>query len=222
MPAWRDIPIFVIDFEGAVRTGVVEYGVAEMLHGEIKACFSRLCRPLADLSAQDTRLHGIATGDAADCAPFADEWERFRDWRARGVFAAHHAAVEQGLLKGQWSYPPASPDYLHRRETADWGPWIDTRRLYEVVYPELESYQLGALVDRFGQSPELRELVQTHCPPRRRKAHCALYDALASALLLRRLTQEPGFEAVSIEWLLEHSLPSNEKKQAARQGDLFG
>ncbi|MGE9295019.1 MAG: exonuclease domain-containing protein [Puniceicoccales bacterium] len=221
MPHWREIPIYVIDFEGAARTGVVEYGVAEMSGGEVVACHTRLCRPLENLSAQDTRLHGIAQCDTRDADPFADEWERFRDWRAQGVFAAHHAAVEQGLLKGQWSYPPASMDWLRGGAVADWGPWIDTRRLYEVIYPDLDSYQLGALVDCFALQSELDALGERHCPDGRRKAHCALYDALASALLLKRLAAEPGFESMSIEWLLEHSLPSNAKKQAARQGDLF-
>ncbi|GHC12250.1 3'-5' exonuclease [Cerasicoccus arenae] len=221
MPSWRDIPVYVIDFEGAPKTGVVEYGVVEMRGGGVASTSTRLCRPRDELTSQDTRLHGIAQSDVSDCAPFADEWERFRDWRGGGVFGAHHAAVEQGLLKQQWNYPPASPDYLGGGRVADWGPWVDTRRLYEVVYPGLESYQLGALIERFALQSELAALAESHCPEKRQRAHCALYDALASALLLLRLLAEPGYEDASIGWLLEHSLPSAEKKQAARQGDLF-
>ncbi|WP_309380199.1 3'-5' exonuclease [Cerasicoccus frondis] len=221
MAHWADIPIYVIDFEGATKTGVVEYGVVELCNGKIASTATRLCAPMAELTLRDTRLHGIAQRDVSNCAPFADEWERFRNWRGQGVFGAHHASVEQGLLKQQWSYPPTSPDSLHGGKVADWGPWVDTRRLYEVVYPDLESYKLGALVACFALQSKLEELAHEHCPDSRRKAHCALYDALASALLLQRLGAEPGFEAMTIAWLLEHSLPSHEKRQAAQQQQLF-
>lgn len=221
MPHWRDIPIYVVDFEGSTKSGVVEYGVVEWCRGGIQDTASRLCRPLENLTQEDTRLHGIAQHDAAPCVPFADEWDRFRAYRRDGVLAAHHASVEHGFLKRQWSFPPASMDLLRGAMRADWGPWIDTRRLYEVVYPDLDSYQLGALVECFALKEGLNAASQRYCPDGRRKAHCALYDALASTLLLERLLAEDGFENASIEWLLEHSLPSQEKKQAARQGDLF-
>lgn len=221
MMHWRDIPIYVIDFEGSAKTGVVEFGLVELFGGVIQSTATRLCRPVAQLTQQDTRLHGIAQAEAAGCAPFAEEWERFRELRGGGVFAAHHAAVEHGLLKQQWSYPPASMDYLSGVKQADWGPWIDTRRLYEVVYPGLETYQLGALVERFALQSELDSAAQCYCPDKRRKAHCALYDALASALLILRLTAEEGFEQTTVEWLLECSLPSAEKRQASRQGEMF-
>lgn len=221
MPHWGDIPVYVIDFEGSARTGVVEYGVAVMRGGEIADCRTRLCCPVLPLNAEDTRLHGIAQAVAAGCAPFAKEWECFRTWRAEGVFAAHHAAVEHGLLKGHWAYPPASPDWLRGGQVADWGPWVDTRRLYEAVYPGMERYQLGWLIGHFALQSDLDALVQVHCPETRRRPHCALYDALASALLLRRLACEPGFGSLTVEWLLEHSLSTEAKKQAARQGDLF-
>jgi len=221
MPHWRDNPIYVIDFEGSPSTGVIEYGVVTLLGEEIQATDTRLCQPLADLSLEDTRLHGIKQSEAAGHAPFADEWERFREYRSRGGMAAHHASVEHGFLKRQWSYPPKSPDWLGGGDIADWGPWVDTRRLYEVVYPQLESYQLGELITRFALQSELDETAGRHCPDKRRKAHCALYDALASALLLIRLCREEGFEDTTLAWLVEQSLPSQAKKQAARQGDLF-
>ncbi|WP_309397832.1 3'-5' exonuclease [Cerasicoccus maritimus] len=221
MPHWADIPIYVIDFEGAAKSGVVEYGVVKLLHGVIQSVHTRLCAPLEELTLQDTRLHGIAQKDVSDCAPFADEWEEFRDWRGQGVFAAHHASVEQRLLKQQWSYPPASVDYLQGGKVADWGPWIDTRRLYEVIYPDLESYKLGALIESFALESKLVELGEELCPDKRRRAHCALYDAIASALLLLRMAKEPGFDAMSIAWLLEHSLPSQEKREEVRQRELF-
>ncbi|MEO0794757.1 MAG: 3'-5' exonuclease [Verrucomicrobiota bacterium] len=221
MDNWREIPIYVIDFEGCPRTGVIEYGVVELRDGEIESCHTRLCAPQGSIDEREARLHGIRQQDTDGCTPFSDEWEQFRSWRSAGVFGAHHALIEHGLLKRHWCYPSNSPDYLRGGEIVDWGPWIDTRRLYENVYPGLETYQLMSLVDNFGMQSELDCMVDRFCPEGRRRAHCALYDALASVVLLVRLCKEPGYEEVSIKWLLEHSLSSAEKKQAARQGDLF-
>jgi hypothetical protein len=45
-----------------------------------------------------------------------------------------------------------------------------------------------------------------HCPPSRRRAHCALYDALASSLLLLRLEgEELLLGHLTLEWLLSFS-----------------
>ena len=41
-PLWTEIPIHVVDFEGSLRTGVVEYGVATLLGGDIINTSTRL------------------------------------------------------------------------------------------------------------------------------------------------------------------------------------
>ena len=102
-----------------------------------------------------------------------------------------------------------------------WGPWIDTRRIYEMIYKSLETYRLSSLIDTFVLRERLVELSQLHCPPLRRKAHCALYDALASALLLMHLDEISDLNEATVEWLLEISASNRKRRDDLRQGDFF-
>jgi DNA polymerase-3 subunit epsilon len=225
VPAWLDNPVHVLDFEGSRRTGIVEYGVVTLLGGAIVTTSTRLCRPRSGLTAEDVRLHGIRQAEAASQPPFSDEWERFNAMRASGPFAAHHAPVESGLIRQVWPVSRRSVDFSRGDEGAvssAWGPWLDTRRLYERLYPGLESYKLAGLCRAFGLDAEIGELARQHCPSGRGKWHCALYDALASALLLLRLEREEAeLRGVSLEWLLQVAAPSEEGRERIRQGELF-
>ncbi|MCC5839303.1 MAG: 3'-5' exonuclease [Opitutales bacterium] len=203
---WTAATIHVIDFEGHRSYGVVEYGVASICLGRVTGTATRLCAPLDRIREEDVRVHGIRETDAAGNPPFSADYETFVELRRGGVFAAHNKVVEHALLKHTWAYPPFVPDYRgNGGETAEWGPWIDTLRLYQRLYPDLPGHALGGLIDAFGLRAELEELALLHCPPARRKAHCALYDALASALLLSRLQKEPPVADRSLAHLLELS-----------------
>lgn len=220
---WKACPVHVIDFEGSRESGVVEYGVVTLRDGDITACDTRLCRPTGEISAAEQRQHGISGSDAASGEPFTAEWGRFSGYRQRGPLAAHHAMVEEGFLKQVWPYPPESPVFLEPgRTVASWGPWLDTRQLYAQVYPDLGSFALSELIAAFSLRKALGDLAEKHCPQQRRRYHCALYDAIASALLIIHLGRQPGFEELSIAWLLTHSQSSADKREAARQGGLFG
>ncbi len=219
---WKDCPIHVVDFEGSRGSGVVEFGLVTLWDGDIASCATRLCRPSGLISAQERAQHGISQDEARLSEPFSAEWERFTGLRKSGPMAAHHAMVENGFLKAQWAYPPSSPDFLHEGQMiADWGPWIDTRQLYASVYPDLSGYGLSELIGTLGLQDELNSRAERHCPERRGKYHCALYDALASALLLLKMGEQEGFENMSVPWLITQSQSSADKREAARQGGLF-
>jgi DNA polymerase III epsilon subunit-like protein len=209
--SWAAATIHVLDFEGGRRSGVVEYGVATLAHGAVAATHTRLCAPSGPVAPGETALHGLRDTDTAHAAPFAAEQAFFASLRQTGPLAAHHAPVERGLLARAWPIPPAAPDFAApdpaARRLADWGPWIDTRRLYERLYPDQPSYQLMDLARAFALVDELTALAVAHCPPERRRPHCALYDALAAALLLARLAREPVAAASSLSWLFTQSAP---------------
>lgn len=216
---WTELPLHLIDFEGNREYGIVEYGVATLLGGRVAGTKTRLCRPTGIIRPEDIRLHGIREVDTLELAPFADDWETFVKLRKDGSLGAHHAVVEINLLKAVWPYPPYSPDFRQPgRELADWGPWIDTRRLFATLFPRLENHKLRDLVQTFDLQNKLDSLAREHCPARRRKYHCALYDALAAALLLIHLCSQSGFEETTVQWLLDQSSP---KPQEDRQEDLF-
>ena len=219
---WTEVPIHIIDFEGNRAYGVVEFGVATLFRGQVDKTTTRLCRALRPMEPMEEKIHGIAYSHTLNHPPFLDFFADFSTLRQTGVFAAHHAVVENNLIKSVWPYPSYSPDYLNPgKEIADWGPWIDTRALYADLFPQLESHKLRDLLKIFGLEPQLRELTRKRCPAGRMNYHCALYDALGAALLLQRLGQLPGFETITLEWLITHSLPKKDRRDSLAQGEFF-
>lgn len=220
--SWTEQPIHFIDFEGSAASGILEYGVVTLQHGEISSARTRLCRPTGRVRAEDVAVHGIDPGAVADRAPFSDEFELFAGLRESGPLAAHFAGVENGLIKSVWPYPRASRDFTRLgAKVVDWGPWIDTGRLYPQLYAGLSSASLGELVAAFGLQPMLDKEASRWCPPDRTRYHAALYDALAGALLLARLARESATSGVSVAWLLTKSTLDADKRTSMEQGELF-
>lgn len=216
---WSETPIHVIDFEGSRATGVLEYGVATIHHGHITNAQTRICQPSGIIPEAETRVHGISTAETVGQKPFTDELGLFMDLRSSGPLCAHNATFERHLLKAVWPYPRHSPDFLNPgRSLADWGPWIDTLRLYELIFPMISDHSLGSLLKTFGLQEKLEQASVEFCPPERRRFHCALYDALGSALLLAHVGSLPGYEDLSLDWLLLHSL---NRAENAEQRELF-
>lgn len=199
--------IHALDFEGNRDCGIIEFGVATIERGQVVAAQTAICRARADIAASEVRLHGLSFRDTLEQPAFGDYWELFSGLRQSGLFCAHAAAVERGLLKSVWPYPSLSPNYpAATGAVADWGPWLDTHALYHYYYREgLDNYKLGTLIAAFHLGDKLEELAARHCPQKRRKPHCALYDALASALLLIRLMQETPLTQQGVAELLRVS-----------------
>ncbi|RXK55009.1 3'-5' exonuclease [Oleiharenicola lentus] len=219
---WTDTPIHFIDFEGNATSGILEFGVVTLLAGEITAAHTRLCRATGRVSADDTKVHGLSADGLASQEYFAAEWERFAGLRATGPLAAHFAPVENSLLRKVWPYPREVPDFARPGKiSTEWGPWIDTGRLYPQLFPQAGSFRLEDLVMRQGLPGELEAAARRHCPPERRRYHAALYDALAGALLLASLLKRPEFSTATLPWLLQMSTADGEKRSALQQGDLF-
>ena len=219
---WTEQPIFFVDFEGSRASGILEFGVAEVLGGRITAARTRLCRATGRVRPEDAAVHGLQEAMLADAAPFGDEWEYFAGLRERGPLAAHYAGVENGLLKSVWPYPRNSPDFARPGESAiEWGPWVDSARLYAQFYPQFDTGRLESLVAASGLQGELDALAKEHCPPERRRFHAALYDALAGGLLLASLARDPRLAELSVMQLLAFSTLDGDKRDALRQRELF-
>jgi DNA polymerase-3 subunit epsilon len=219
---WTEQPIHFLDFEGSLTSGILEYGVVTLAGGRIMETRTRLCRATGRVRPEDAAVHGLHEADLASEAPVAADWEYFAGLRERGPLAAHFAGVENALLKAVWPYPRSSPDFTRSGEhAAEWGPWVDTGRLFAQLFPQLPSGRLADLVTACGLQSELDLLAAGNCPADRRRYHAALYDALAGALLLARLTLEPAVADKSVAWLLAMSTLNPEKRAALRQTDLF-
>lgn len=217
-----ETPIHVIDFEGSRQSGVVEYGYVTLQHGDIVDAHTRICAPFGTISDLDRGQHGISEDRAAREALFEAEWSRFAAMREQGPFCAHNAAVEDAFLRNTWSTPRTSPNFAEPgQSTATWGPWLDTLHIYRQVYPQLENHKLRALVELFNLQSDLDSRAGVLCPEQRRHYHCALYDALASALLLRRLSEEPELKDASLRWLFLQSAASDAARENMGQQELF-
>jgi DNA polymerase-3 subunit epsilon len=219
---WIDQPIFFVDFEGSRISGVLEYGVVTLLRGEIVETNTRLCGAIGRVRPEDTAVHGLREEALAGWRPFADEWGFFAELRERGPLAAHYAGVENALLKSVWPYPRNSPDFARPGERViDWGPWIDTARVYAQLYPALDSGRLESLVSACGLQKELDIAATRYCPGERCRYHRALYDALAGALLLAKLARDPQVGALTTLQLLALSTLDPRKRDALQQRELF-
>ncbi|WP_269522483.1 3'-5' exonuclease [Coraliomargarita parva] len=215
-------PIHVIDFEGCRQSGIVEYGVVTLAQGAIQSAETRLCRAIGAIRERDRQQHGISEADVAGEAPFSVEWARFAGYREAGPLCAHHAVVEDGFLRSVWPYPRVSPDFSEAGPPlASWGPWLDTLQIYRRIYPDLESFKLEHLIECFDLAEALQQQAGLYCPPKRGKYHCALYDALASALLLLRLFEAPGLEGLSLRWLFLQSAATDRARDEMGQQELF-
>lgn len=179
-----------VDFESAgVRKGgtdvPVQIGIAQMRGGVIAAeefFVSHLAtdQPIT-WSAQ--KVHGITTQDLRGAPDFLQLWPQVKDRLANRWIVAHGAATEKRFLR---AYP------FH-----GFGPWVDTLKLARAVWPDLPSFSLGDVVRSRGLEDELREI----CPETR--WHDALFDAVASLVLLRRVIAEADLTNEPAERLLQ-------------------
>jgi DNA polymerase-3 subunit epsilon len=80
---------------------------------------------------------------------------------------------------------------------------------------------LEALVTALGLQARLDALALEHCPPDRRRYHAALYDALAGALLLTVLAEDPQIGTLSLLQLLSLSTLDPGRRAALLQRELF-
>lgn len=220
---WPEQLIHFVDFEGSTVSGILEYGVVSLRGGEIVAARGRLCRAIGRVRPEDAAVHGIDAAATAACAPFAEEFGLFAGLRESGPLAAHFANAENTMLKAVWPYARAARDFSREdgASTSEWGPWIDTGRLYPQARGGESPARLAALVAAEGLQARLDEFAGEICPPERRHYHAALYDALAGALLLMRLAEAPGWGDKSLRWLLEHSTLGATRREELRQGELF-
>jgi DNA polymerase-3 subunit epsilon len=220
---WPNQLVHFVDFEGSTVSGILEYGVVSLQAGEITATCGRVCRAVGRVRAEDVAVHGLDAASTAGHAPFVDDFEVFADLRASGPLAAHFANAENSLIKATWPYARAARDFSREdgATTPEWGPWIDTGRLYPQARGVGQVTKLAGLIAAEVLQERLDQLAAEVCPANRRHYHAALYDALAGALLLARLAEVPGWGDKSLRWLIEHSTLDPERRESLRQGELF-
>jgi DNA polymerase-3 subunit epsilon len=211
--SWLNHSLFFIDFEGNKNSGVLEYGVVEIFNGNIVDTKTRLCRPRVSIQISEAEVHGLNNKMCENEAYFSEDWEYFSSIRERGYFVSHFSGSENALLKATWPYTRKSFDVLEQKASHhEWGPWIDTARLYAQFYPTFNSAKLEDLVKAAGLQTTLSELAFKYCPLNRQGYHCALYDALAGALLLNALGKISAVAQMSLAQIITLSTQNVDKR----------
>ncbi|MBO7521510.1 MAG: hypothetical protein J6T16_04650 [Opitutales bacterium] len=180
----NEIPIFAIDFEGSKSIGIVEFGAVGILNGEIFFAKEALCAPEKDIDLKTQKITGIANELAAQNPPFEANYELFAQMRTRGIFAAHNFHTEDSLLRRYFPCPCRVKNFFTNQDTLSWGPWLDSRILARKLISS-PSEKLSELAAALNLESELNFYAQKICTPARNKWHCALFDALASALIIK-------------------------------------
>ena len=191
----KDCTITAIDFES---TGVCEgypnepwqIGMVELQNGKVRisSCYDKLLGVDADRPFNPYapgEYHKIR--EEIEASPqLASLWPELQAWWLGRPMLAHNASVARGFVN--------QGALIHQV-----GPWIDTLTIYRYAYPTLPSHKLEDLVPQFG----LLERLQSFCPGK--EAHDALYDAVASALLLEILLEKENWAKVTLDQILKLS-----------------
>ena len=181
----NEIPIYAIDFEGSKSLGIVEFAIVGISDGEIFGLESAICAPRQKISARDAEFFGITNKEASAHPPLESHAELFCGLRSCGIFAAHSCQAENTMLRSHIPSPGRVKNYFNGEQTLEWAPWIDSRKIAKAVLPNLKSEKLADVVSELSLFEELEFCAQKWCPEGRRKWHCAPYDALASALIIK-------------------------------------
>ena len=192
-----------IDFESAGaqpgRTDVpVQIGMATMKGTTIgkDSLFCSYLKADQPITWSARKVHGIRDQDIEDAPTLTTLWPTVRDALSGRLLVAHGSGTEKRFLR---AFP------FH-----GFGPWIDTLKVAHAAWPDAEGHSLEVLVLMSGLKAEVDSL----CPTRR--WHDALYDAVASLVLLRHVIVECNLYHQSIESLIDPDRTSYFAKRAAK------
>ena len=116
-----------------------------------------------------SQVHGITTEMLADAPSFPSLWPEIRSRLGQAVVVGHNPATER--------------KFLRRFPGHGFGPWLDTLALGRMCVPGLEDYSLSSLCGALGLTCSVEALLPA------RRWHDAMYDALASLLIVRFLVK---------------------------------
>ena len=189
MPLVRHCLFTAIDFESAGATrgktdSPVQIGLASWTIdcGHTNPFVSYLFTDQPILWAA-RKVHGIRPHQLVDAPSLLSLWPELKQRLTGAIAVAHGKGTEKRFLR-------AFPGH-------GFGPWIDTLLLARAAWPELTDYSLGALCE----AHELTTNIETLVPSK--GWHDALFDAVASLVLLAHLVKTHHLSEISVNALLQ-------------------
>jgi DNA polymerase III epsilon subunit-like protein len=183
--------ITVLDYEttGSVRgfpTEPWQIGMVTLENGKVDSdsMFESLLKVDANrpFNPHAPGRHGVLRDEIASAPAPQDLWPSIRSHLTDYPLCAHNVGTEKKFTRRM------AP--MHQ-----FGIWIDTLRIARKVWPGCSSYALDDLIVLLGLKPDVDELCNG------KEAHDALYDAVASAMLLEHLLAQPGWESITVSEL---------------------
>lgn len=159
--------ILTLDFEGSLKTGVKEIGAVISNGTEILN--------FVDHVVEENYECTLLLNEILESVP--------------ELFISHNVHIEKNLLKKYLPYNKSKNKLMN----INWGPWLDTKEMYKVLYPQIEQYGLEYLTSLFVKK-ESNEVCKVQCKTNKMSHHNALYDAICTFLLFKRV-----FKKVNIQ-----------------------
>ena len=152
--------ILTLDFEGSINNGRREIGA------------------ILSNDTQIINFHDFDIEDEIDCK------NMLQSIISSDVdfIISHNIQTEKNLLKMYLPFPPKK----NRFGEFEWGPWLDTRKVYSFLYPNIKNYELTNLTELFIKNESVL-LTEKYCKVRKAKQHHALFDAICAFLLYKRV-----------------------------------
>jgi DNA polymerase-3 subunit epsilon len=184
-----DCRFTAIDFESAgaargrtdvpVQVGLASWSAAAR-HG---GTFVSYLASESPITWSARKVHGIRDEDLAGAPGLLALWPELKSRLAGAAVVAHGKGTEKRFLR---TFPGHG-----------FGPWVDTLLLARAAWPEMPEHSLSALCDALG----LSAAVQAMLPGRR--WHDALYDAVASLVLLEHVIDRFDLAARPLDCLVQ-------------------
>lgn len=188
MPSIRDCQFTAIDFESAgasrgktdspVQIGLSQWAVSKG-HTDLYVSYLATDEPI-QWSAQ--KVHGITPEDLKDAPTLLSLWPELKNRLSDAVIVAHGKGTEKRFLR---TFPGHG-----------FGPWVDTLLLARAAWPTLPDHSLGSLCTTLRLEEKIEALVPN------KSWHDALFDAVASMVLLEHLVDALGIGDHDLEFLL--------------------
>lgn len=188
MPLIRHCRFTAIDFESAgasrgktdapVQIGLASWN-SEAGHNEAFVSYLQTEQPIHWAAK---KVHGIGPEHLANAPALLMLWPEVKNRLAGAVIVAHGKGTEKRFLR-------AFPGH-------GFGPWLDTLLLARAAWPDLPDHSLGAICEAHGLTDSIRELVPT------KSWHDALFDAVASLVLLAHVIRTHGLDDQNTDSLL--------------------
>jgi len=187
-PTIADSRFCAIDFESAgaargmtdqpVQIGIAVWSMNDGHHND----FTSYLHTDQPIQWSARKVHGIGPEDLRNAPSLLSLWPELKSRLSGAVVVAHGKGTEKRFLR---TFPGHG-----------FGPWIDTLLLARAAWPEQPDHSLGALCESHDLTRIIREIVPG------KSWHDALFDAVASLVLLSHLIESHHLSSAGIDHLL--------------------